>query len=303
MLSGDLAQHKLTDIPTEQQKNLFPETIKDSIWTRTDYVRRYNLTFPFYPFRTLCPRDFTRIASVATSSSKEHATDFNPTSPLFPANTQINIVFKKRKEANFLPYMLPFNLQQHLGTQALGLTDEEKTLATTYSVTTRGAGPNAAVTTQTYVITSVNIKLENVYLQVGLTPLPLSPPHPFFLQTLKIDFLCFRFVDSNTKIFHPSNRCLMFSTVIELSSRLCKKLAYINMTSAGNRPPNLQQSILDLSSKKYYRISGGVPPPDIRNPGTRNPAGPATRGGGNPPAGPENLKKTNPSIFCFLQRK
>lgn len=153
---------QLPSIPEHKQKCLFPEKEADQPWTDENYVRRYYLNFPFYPFRTLCPRDLN---TMALASSTNKSFDYNPTSPLFPANTQINLVFKKRNTDNFLNYMLPFMLNQTLGTKALRLTQNEKKEATKFSVTTRGAGA-AAATTKTFIITKVEIDVKNVYLQV-----------------------------------------------------------------------------------------------------------------------------------------
>jgi len=157
-------QHKLSHIPSSKQECFFPESLEDKIWQNTNYVRRYHLNFPFYPFRTLCPRDLHRLA--LTSSSKNSSFDFNSTSPLFPANTQINIVLKKRNTNNFLPYMLAYHLDQSLGSSSMSLTEQQKNTATSYTVLTRGTGDNAAVVTNKYIITKVEIKIYDIYMQV-----------------------------------------------------------------------------------------------------------------------------------------
>jgi hypothetical protein len=41
--------------------------------------------------------------------------DLDQTSPLFPANTQLNIKFMRRPVASMLNYMLPTNLNLNLG--------------------------------------------------------------------------------------------------------------------------------------------------------------------------------------------
>jgi len=166
LLSGDLSTHHLPTLSTTKQHSLFPETNADKIWTEPNYVRRYYLTFPFYPFRTLCPRDLN---TMALSSSSKNTYEFNPTSPLFPANTQLNLVFKKRTSDNFLPFMLPLQLDQTLGSKANSLSATEKGVATTFSVITAGTGENARDVTTKHVITKVEIKVRDVYLQVSNT--------------------------------------------------------------------------------------------------------------------------------------
>jgi hypothetical protein len=153
LLSGDLAPINLTSIPETKQKIYFPEVEKDKLWERPDHVKRYYLNFPFYPFRTLCPRDM----KLSLKSNQE----FDPTSPLFPANTQLNIVFTKRKENNFLSYMLPFQLDSTLGSSTNTLTAIERAAATTFRVTT--VNPVASAD---YQITRVDISIKDMYLQV-----------------------------------------------------------------------------------------------------------------------------------------
>lgn len=145
-----------------QQKTLFPETVKDKTWEDTTLVKRYYLNFPFYPFRTLCPRDI----SLLSSGAKSTLFDFDPTSPLFPANTQLNIVFTKRDVPNFLAYMLPYQLDPAFGTKKNTLTEAERTAALTYTVETPGAGAGAAAVRTRYVIDSVQIQIKDLYLQV-----------------------------------------------------------------------------------------------------------------------------------------
>jgi hypothetical protein len=158
LLSGDLKANVITSIASTKQNILFPETKSDRVWTKNDYTKRYYLTFPFYPFRTLCPRDLHLV--VETGSSK--TLNFDPTSPLFPANTQINIKFFKRKNLNFLDFMLPYKLDSELGARHQTLTVEQKRTALKFSATVGNATTN-------YLIKSVNISVKNMYLQVSVT--------------------------------------------------------------------------------------------------------------------------------------
>jgi len=141
---------------TEKQSTLFPESVKDTPWETNTTVKRYYLQFPYYPFRTLNTRDLTGLGPIS---------EFNSSSPIFPANTQININFKRRNMESLLNFMLPYNLNYKKGSSAASLTLAERTTALTFSV------PNAAAVApaapfKDYVITGVEIVLKDIYLQV-----------------------------------------------------------------------------------------------------------------------------------------
>jgi hypothetical protein len=131
----------------------FPETDADQTWLEPDRVKRYHLNFPFYPFRTLCPRDM-QFAFKAIH-------EFDPTSPIFPANTQINFVFQKRKNRNFLLNMLSYNLPSNLGSTANVLTAAQQTAATQFPLRVGNAEVN-------HVISRVDISIRDMYLQVKI---------------------------------------------------------------------------------------------------------------------------------------
>lgn len=167
LLSGDLSMSHLPYIITNKQLTLFPENSKDQIWSQANYYRNYKLNFPFYPFRTLCPRDFN-ILSSPSSSSSSLSSEFYPTSPIFPGNTQININFKKRNVTNFLPYMLPFKLSQSTGSTHSVLSAEQKKEATKFELeSTVGEGADARKVKTTYIVTNVQVQIKSMYLQVG----------------------------------------------------------------------------------------------------------------------------------------
>jgi hypothetical protein len=88
------------------EKTLFPGSATAHEYVNTKY-RRHLLSFPMYPFRTLCPRDAHYMLG--------DNSDLDQTSPLFPANTQLNIKFMRRPVASMLNYMLPTNLNLNLG--------------------------------------------------------------------------------------------------------------------------------------------------------------------------------------------
>ena len=125
-------------------------------WTNLISSRRYYLSFPFYPFRTLCPRE------MATFQSNKHLADkmdYDNASCLLPAHTQMSVTLKRRNIENYLDFMLPFNLTGLAGSLASTLTEAQRNTAVTFQKTVA----NAQVNTK---ITAVNIVINAAYLQV-----------------------------------------------------------------------------------------------------------------------------------------
>jgi len=122
-------------------------------WAQTDQVKRYRLSLPFYPFRTLCPRELTQIKMLPSP--------FDPSSPLLPAHTQLNITMKRRTDQNFLNFMLPDNLNVNLGSTLGVLTEAERNNACQFTV----VGAAGAANTE-YRIKSVAVNLASAYLHV-----------------------------------------------------------------------------------------------------------------------------------------
>jgi hypothetical protein len=139
------------------EKTLFPGSATAHQYVNTKY-RRHLLSFPMYPFRTLCPRDAHYMLG--------DNSDFDQTSPLFPANTQLNIKFTRRPVANLLNYMLPTNLNLDRGAASESLTVDERAAALNFTVTAPAVGNAAPVVTQ-YSITGIAINVQNMYLQVS----------------------------------------------------------------------------------------------------------------------------------------
>lgn len=137
------------------QPLFFPESSEETPWSKNELVKRYYLQFPMFPFRTLNPR------SVNLISSKLN--EFDATSPLFPANTQMNILFKKRKKNNFINFMLPFQLDPNLGSLANIMTAQKKQDACSINLKTIVEG---AEVVQKWVIGRVDINVKDMYLQV-----------------------------------------------------------------------------------------------------------------------------------------
>ena len=148
LLSGDMKH--ITSI-VNRQSAFFPETNVDLSWEKTNDQKHFHLSFPFYPFRTLCPRDSHMIFNKNL--------EYDSASPLIPANTSIDISFKKRHKNNFLPFMIPYNLDVNLGSSKDSLTADEKKIATSFSV-------GSEATRKTYIITKIEINVKDIYLQV-----------------------------------------------------------------------------------------------------------------------------------------
>jgi hypothetical protein len=140
------------------EKTLFPGSATAHQYVNTKY-RRHLLSFSMYPFRTLCPRDAHYMLG--------DNSDFDQTSPLFPANTQLNIKFTRRPVANLLNYMLPTNLNLDRGAASESLTVDERAAALNFTVTAPAVGDAEPVVTQ-YSITGIAINVQNMYLQVSV---------------------------------------------------------------------------------------------------------------------------------------
>ena len=168
MLSGHL--DSFSTLAKLQKQVYFPEASSTNPWTKVDQNSRYYLSFPAYPFRTLCPRD------QFTLQTKAPTNEFNSAaSSILPAHTQLNITFKRRPlTTNFLPFMLAHNLDPIAGTRSASLTAGEFTTARQFSLRAAGVGAAAGAVTN-YLITKVDFVIADVYLQVKTL---------FFLNTL-----------------------------------------------------------------------------------------------------------------------
>jgi hypothetical protein len=158
-LSGHL--RNLAQVAPTYQTVYYPDDAADAPHAKNTRVKRYPLTLPFYPFRTLSPRELM-LHKIAPS-------EFDAASPLFPAHTQLNITLKRRTGTNFLNYMLPQNLNILRGNASGSLTAAERQTATSFTL------PNVdpAQPAVQYVIKRVTVELKDVYLQVRI-PLPLA---------------------------------------------------------------------------------------------------------------------------------
>ena len=92
--------------------------------------------------------------------------EFDQTSSLFLANTQLNIIFTRRPATNLLNYMLPTNLNLNLGAANENLTVDQRATALNFSVTAPAVGDADPVVTQ-YNITGIAVNIQNMYLQVS----------------------------------------------------------------------------------------------------------------------------------------
>jgi hypothetical protein len=114
-------------------------------------LKRYNLTFPFYPFRTLAPRDMHLF--------RQSGGRFEPSSPLFPAHTQINLTFKRRDKKNLLDFMVPEKLDPLKGSKNGTMSATERNDSLEFG----GSGLNPP---RLHNVLSVNVKLNDAYLVV-----------------------------------------------------------------------------------------------------------------------------------------
>jgi hypothetical protein len=166
----------IAEIPSKQTA-LFSERDVDISWEKTDMVKRFYVNIPMYPFRTLSHRDTHMLLPTGKNQ------DFDIASPLFPANTQINIQLKKRNNRNFLRYMIPFQLDYSFGSSKNALTAEEKKTATMFSI----KQTNAAKVD--FVITRVDIDVKDMYLQVCSTKQKISHNSmKFFLKVCRLKY-------------------------------------------------------------------------------------------------------------------
>ena len=160
LLSGHMTMPG--QVAKSHQTVLFPEASITTPWTKVNQAKRYQLIFPFYPFRTLCPRELAQ--------TKLSPSSFDGSSPLFPAHTQLNITMKRRPAAQLLNYMLPENLDTSCGNAVGTLTEAERNTAVQYTFKEENVQDDAEVQiTRHFRVLSVNILLKEVYLQVTTT--------------------------------------------------------------------------------------------------------------------------------------
>ena len=148
-----------------QRAVYFPEDAKESPWIDATAVKRYNLTFPFYPFRTLAPRDMHLF--------RQSGGQFEPSSPLFPAHTQINLTFKRRDKKDLLDFMVPEKLDPLKGSKGGTMTVSDRNESLKFG------GPLLSPTVPN-TVRSVTVKLNDAYLVVRAFPPPLFHRRFFF---------------------------------------------------------------------------------------------------------------------------
>lgn len=157
LLSGQLKNG--TALQKMHEKTLFPAGGDNPHAYEATTYRRHQLSFPMYPFRTLCPRDAQEMLG-----NSSRINEFDQTSPMFPANTQINIKFTRRANDTLINYMLPTNLSLERGPASNSNTPVQRTAATTF--TTSARGENDAIVLTAHAINSVTVNIQAMYLQV-----------------------------------------------------------------------------------------------------------------------------------------
>jgi hypothetical protein len=165
---------KMSEIHT----TLFPLEDNNEPWLHNENCfKRHFLSFPQFPFRTLHPRN------VNTYFPNDQT--FNSSSPIFPANTQINIIFKRRQIKSLINYLLPTNLNYLYGSQKSTLDADERQTALSFSlyepapapapapaadddddIVAPAPAPPPADVLVDWDITDVEINIKDLYLQV-----------------------------------------------------------------------------------------------------------------------------------------
>jgi hypothetical protein len=151
MLVGNIAK--------EYQKNLFPGKQSDTPWRDTERYKRHHLAFPFFPFRTLHPRELNTMDISGASET------IDKNSPLFPGNTQINLSFHRRQQNTLINFIYPYNLNTELGSQANTLDQGQRDEALTFKVPNPAAGAAA-------------VPVLNVFDEDGNEIAPAQQPQP-----------------------------------------------------------------------------------------------------------------------------
>jgi hypothetical protein len=159
LLSGELKNR--TTLQKMHEKTLFPAGGEAPHTYNPTTYRRHQLSFPMYPFRTLCPRDAQEMLG-----NSSRINEFDQTSPMFPANTKINIKFTRRANDTLINYMLPTNLNLETGPASNSNTAVLRTAATAFTTSVRGADPAGNIVNTVHAINSVTVNIQAMYLQV-----------------------------------------------------------------------------------------------------------------------------------------
>jgi len=162
----------MTKIAPLQKNCYFPEPSANAPWADVSVINRFNLTFPYYPFRTLSPRDM--------HLTRQAGTPFETSSPLFPAHTQLNLTFKRKSKKDLLDYMVAEKLKTELGNTTGRMTEAQRQEALAYG----GPGLNPAAP---HTVLSVRVKLDDIYLMVRKVDKRVSLP-PHFLLAFSFNF-------------------------------------------------------------------------------------------------------------------
>jgi hypothetical protein len=165
------------NIAKEYQKNLFPGKQADTPWRDTERYKRHHLAFPFFPFRTLHPRELNTMDIAGASEP------IDKNSPIYPGNTQINLSFHRRQQNTLINFIYPYNLNTELGSQANTLDQGQRDEALTFRIPAAAAAPVLHVfdedgnevepaqqpqppATINSTIVNVTVNIRSIYLQV-----------------------------------------------------------------------------------------------------------------------------------------
>jgi hypothetical protein len=147
------------NIAKEYQKKLFPGKQADTPWRDTERYKRHHLAFPFFPFRTLHPRELNTMDIAGASEP------IDKNSPIYPGNTQINLSFHRRQQNTLINFIYPYNLNTELGSQANTLDQGQRDEALTFKVPNPAAGAAA-------------VPVLNVFDEDGNEIAPAQQPQP-----------------------------------------------------------------------------------------------------------------------------
>jgi len=208
LLSGDYIN--MPTIPDQKQKALFPRLSVDQPWNDMTKYKRHRLSLPLYPLRTSMSRD----RYFYQNSNPLLADFFDGSSPMFPAHTQVNINFKRKRAEKILNSMLPLNLPMTLGSLRQSLTGDERNNALTFTVAQPQLDPLVPVPPRRFRIANVSFNIRDMYLQVMIILKGLRSLNGGFL-TYPRSYVC------DTKAFHLKDLWPTCSTTCALCSRRC----------------------------------------------------------------------------------
>jgi hypothetical protein len=188
------------NIAKQYQKTIFPGKQCEYPWRDTDRYKRHHLAFPFFPFRTLHPRELN---TMDVSGANE---TIDKSSPIFPGNTQINLSFHRRQQNTLINFIYPYNLNTEIGSQANTLDQDQRNEALTFKIPNPAAGGAVPIlqvfdedgnevppaeqaqppATINSTIVNVTVNIRSIYLQVLKIFVDISASHNYIKKNLSM---------------------------------------------------------------------------------------------------------------------